>query len=115
MGSIRELTKVVRVHGKGDNKKAAFASALGNVQKQVLKNSEDVLLRIEPVAIDITSAKEKKETERFMFLFFPREKITYEVTLDVTVKISDISLEEVMFTTEIKKSHGFFKNLLRQA
>lgn len=115
MGSIRQETKVVTVEGKGDSKKAAFAAALGSVQKQVLKGNDDVLLRIEPVDVEITKAKEIIETERFMFLFFPREKKTYEVTLKVTVNIADVSLEQVVFATETKGSYNPLKILSKQS
>ena len=45
----QQLTTTVRVEGKGENKAAAFSSALSQVQRTVLKSSaNNVLLRIEP-------------------------------------------------------------------
>ena len=55
--SIQDCQQViVTVEGKGDSKQHAFASALGNIQKKMMQESE-VILRIEPVEVEY---KEKR-------------------------------------------------------
>ncbi|MWN32230.1 MULTISPECIES: DUF4312 family protein [unclassified Gilliamella] len=91
---------VVKVKGHGDSKQRAFATALSQVQKEVLKNTHNIMLRIEPLDIQVVSAIEKITTERFLFIFLPRKKTLYEVTLDVSVDISFIDLSEIEFSAK---------------
>lgn len=98
MNAAENITKKVVVSGKGDTKQNAFASALNDIQAQILKESKDVLLRIEPVSVQILTAEEQTYTERFLFFFFPRERTQYEVRLEVTVAIQQIALDQVSFT-----------------
>lgn len=97
MSATKKTSQIVKVSGKGENKAAAFASALSNVSKKVLKESTDVLLRIEPKDVEILSAVKKNYTERFLFFFFPRKRTTYEVELSVEVEISLIEMADVPF------------------
>ncbi|XKM14347.1 DUF4312 family protein [Orbaceae bacterium ac157xtp] len=92
----------VQVTGKGDSKQKAFAIALQQVQKQVLKNANTILLRIEPLNVEVVNATEQFTTERFLFLFLPRKRAFYEVTLDVTVELSFVDLDSVKFTSKTK-------------
>ncbi len=60
----------------------------------------NVLLRIEPVNVDILKAVENKYTERFLFFFFPRQRISYEVELSVTVAVTEIKLADISFSQQ---------------
>lgn len=91
---------VVRVKGQGDSKQRAFALALNQVQKEVLKNTHNIMLRIEPLNIVVVSAIEKITTERFLFIFLPRKRTFYEITLDVTVDVSFVDLNNIEFTSK---------------
>ena len=90
----------VRVTGQGDSKQRAFAIALNQVQKQVLKNTNNIMLRIEPLDISVVSAIEKITTERFLFIFLPRKKTFYDITLDVSVNVTFIDLNDIKFISK---------------
>lgn len=90
----------VRVTGQGDSKQRAFAIALNQVQKQVFKNTNNVMLRIEPLDISVVSAIEKITTERFLFIFLPRKKTFYDITLDVSVNVTFIDLNDIKFISK---------------
>ncbi|MDT2597922.1 DUF4312 family protein [Enterococcus dongliensis] len=90
---------VVTVEGKGDSKQHAFASALGEIQKKMMQESE-VILRIEPVEVEVVKAVQQSYKERFLFFFFPRIRTHYYVELKVTVNVTTIELNEVTFTQE---------------
>ncbi|MCO6549256.1 MAG: DUF4312 family protein [Gilliamella sp.] len=90
----------VRVKGHGDSKQRAFAIALSQVQKEVLKNINNIMLRIEPIDIQVVSAIEKITTERFLFIFLPRKKTFYEITLDVSVNLIFIDLNDIKCTSK---------------
>ena len=97
----QQLTTTVRVEGKGENKAAAFSSALSQVQRTVLKASvNNVLLRIEPQDVKVIKAEESVKREKFLFFFLAREKKSYYVALDITVNLTVIDTEQVVFVTK---------------
>jgi uncharacterized protein (TIGR03578 family) len=91
---------LVRVKGHSDSKQRTFSNALSQVQKEVLKNTNNILLRIEPIDIQVVSAIEKIVMERFLFIFLPRKKTFYEITLDVSVNVTFIDLNDIEFTSK---------------
>ncbi|CNE51167.1 DUF4312 family protein [Yersinia nurmii] len=95
-----QYTTQVQVKGKGDTKAKAFASALGNVQNTVLKSTQNILLRIEPQDVKVLSAEESVKKEKFLFFFLPREKRTYTVALDITVSVTIINTDKVVFVSK---------------
>ena len=88
---------VIRISGSGSSKEHAFASAFGQVQKEVVKNSGKIMLQINPVDVEIIEAQELTYTEKFLFFFFKRERSKYHVVLDVTVDMTYIDQEAVKF------------------
>ncbi|BDH47387.1 hypothetical protein TUM12370_34310 [Salmonella enterica subsp. enterica serovar Choleraesuis] len=92
-----QFTKSVRVSGKGDTKAKAFADALSHVQGEVLKTSQHILLRIEPQDVKVVTAEVATRKEAFLFFFLKRSRHTYRITLDVTVNIAAINIENVTF------------------
>lgn len=93
-------TTSVKVEGKGDSKAKAFASALANVQGTVLKSTSNILLRIEPQDVSVLKAEEKITKEKFLFFFLSRERKAYTVTLEITVNVTMINTEKVVFVTK---------------
>ncbi|MFH8135299.1 DUF4312 family protein [Pantoea osteomyelitidis] len=89
----------VRVQGKGDSKAKAFADALSQVQSQVLRSTQKILLRIEPQDVQVLRAQESVRTEKFLFFFLARQRRSYSVELEITVSVSVIDSEKVTFTT----------------
>ncbi|MEG3132855.1 DUF4312 family protein [Rouxiella sp. T17] len=94
----QQITSTVRVEGKGETRAAAFSSALSQVQKTVLKSTENILLRIEPQDVKVITAEEKITREKFLFFFLARERKSYYVVLDIIVNMSVINTEQVIFT-----------------
>ncbi|WP_417879924.1 DUF4312 family protein [Vibrio sp.] len=91
-------TSTVRVQGSGKTKNDAMSHALSKIQKTILKDSKKIILRIEPIDIEIIQSTYNEVTEKFMFLFLPRVKTTYFLTLDVTVDITLFDLDDVEFS-----------------
>lgn len=90
--------QTIRISGKGNSKQKACAVALMSIQREVLKNSSNIMLRVEPVGVNLISASEEVFTEKFLFFFFPRKRICYSIVLDVTVEISFVDINEINFT-----------------
>ncbi|CFQ66627.1 putative cytoplasmic protein [Yersinia frederiksenii] len=95
-----QYTTQVQVKGKGDTKAKAFANALGNVQNTVLKSTQNILLRIEPQDVKVLKAELSVKNEKFLFFFLPRERKTYSVELDITVSVTIINTDKVVFVSK---------------
>ncbi|WP_455844662.1 DUF4312 family protein [Pantoea agglomerans] len=87
----------VTVQGKGDSKAKAFADALSKVQQQVLRTSQKILLRIEPMDVRVLRAQESVRKEKFLFFFLARERRNYSVELEITVSVTVIDTDKVEF------------------
>ncbi|TKI06891.1 DUF4312 family protein [Martelella alba] len=88
----------VRVTGRGETKQSALAAALGHVQSAVMKRTGNILLRIEPVQVDVVKAEEICRVEKFLFFFLPREKKTYVVELDISINVAMLDPEKLHFS-----------------
>ena len=92
----------VRIEGKGDSKEKALNYALGNIQKKIMEEYKgNMIIRIEPVNVDVVEAMETSYTERFLFIFAPRVRKKYRVVLDVDVQLFLLDVESINFS-EIK-------------
>lgn len=87
----------IRVEGTGDEKHQAFAHALNQIHGRILKEKNDVIARIEPLAINVIKAEQETYQERFLFFFVPRIRTSYRVLLDVDVEVTSVVMEKVTF------------------
>ncbi|QWL67493.1 DUF4312 family protein [Aeromonas jandaei] len=94
------FTTRVTVSGKGTTRQQAFASALSQVQPTLLKDNQQVLLRIEPVDVQVLKAEESVRVEKFLFFFLPRQRREYRVQLEITVQVTSLDVARVTFTQE---------------
>ncbi|MGL4921201.1 DUF4312 family protein [Aeromonas sp. 30P] len=92
------FTTKVTVNGKGTTRQQAFASALSQVQPTLLKDNQQVLLRIEPVDVQVLKAEESVRVEKFLFFFLPRQRREYRVQLEITVQVTSLDVARVTFT-----------------
>ena len=97
MKENQQLT--VRVQGTGNSRARAFAAALSSIQREILKSNNNMILRLEPLNVEVVSATEKITTEKFLFFFLPREKALCTVILDVTVDVCFVDMGKVSFTS----------------
>lgn len=92
------FTTKVTISGKGTTRQQAFASALSQVQPTLLKDNQQVLLRIEPVDVQVLKAEESVRVEKFLFFFLPRQRREYRVQLEITVQVTSLDVARVTFT-----------------
>ncbi|EUJ42124.1 hypothetical protein BCAMP_00800 [Brochothrix campestris FSL F6-1037] len=74
----------------------------------MLQSSNDVIVRIEPIDIEMLEATATHETERFLFFFFKRDKVTYQVKLNVTIELTKIVVENIAFKERQKNVYQNF-------
>ncbi len=96
----KSIETVVRVSGQGDTKQKAIADALNSIQKTVLKDNSDIILRIEPKDVEVISAHSQSRTEKFLFIFLPRKREHFRVVLDVSLDVTLLSVNEIPFTEQ---------------
>lgn len=90
----------VRVKGTGNSQQKAFAAALAQVQREILKNSNSIILRIEPLDVQVVTAYADISTEKFLFFFLPRKKELYEITIDVVVDVTFVDMADIEFVVK---------------
>ena len=95
-----QFTTTVTVSGKGDSKGKAFADALSRVQNTVLKSTSKILLRIEPVDVQVLRATQSVKTEKFLFFFLARERRLYSLDLAIPVNFTVVVAEQVDFSSQ---------------
>ena len=93
-----DFTTQVMVNGKGATRQQAFAAALSQVQHNLLKDNPLVMLRIEPVGVQVLKAEESVRVEKFLFFFLPRQRREFMVQLEIRVKVSSLDVDKVDFT-----------------
>lgn len=96
----QKMETSVRVNSQGNSRQKALADALSSIQRTVLKNTDNILLRIEPKGVTVISAKVKTTTERLLFLCLPRKREYFSVVLDVSLDIILLNVKEITFTAE---------------
>nr|WP_263324308.1 DUF4312 family protein [Neobacillus sp. Marseille-Q6967] len=106
------IQQKVRVEGTGKTKEHAINIALGQIQKKILNEHKAMMIRIEPLGVEVIEAIEQTYTERFMLFFFPRKRQTYKVVLDVTVQSTLLDVNEIEFK-RIEESGGVVNSIFR--
>ncbi|UHA74249.1 DUF4312 family protein [Paenibacillus sp. 481] len=96
----REKELTLALTGKGDTKLKAFQSIFSQVKTTVAKQNPDVLLRIEPMDVEVVSAKALSYTERFLGFLFPRRRTIYELSVKVKVQLRYVSLSDIEFEAQ---------------
>ncbi|MFB2863698.1 DUF4312 family protein [Aeromonas sp. MdU4] len=92
------FTTQVIVNGKGATRQQAFAAALSQVQPTLLKDNPLVMLRIEPLEVQVLKAEELVRVEKFLFFFLPRQRHEYRVQLEIKVQVTSLDAAKVAFT-----------------
>ncbi|WP_078393151.1 DUF4312 family protein [Shouchella patagoniensis] len=94
---VEQGNKHVDVSGKGSSKEEAISHALSKIQRQVFKGNNQLLLRMEPQSVEVLKAETLTYTERFLFLFMPRKKVVYHITLRVGVATKSFNQELIQW------------------
>lgn len=112
---LKEHICVLEIKGKGDTKEKAFNDVFSQIKPYIAKKfTEAIVVKIEPVEIEVVSACEKVYTERFLWLFFPRKRTWYDITVSVTVQLKLVELCAVSFTTAANQSDTLIRKILHE-
>lgn len=106
------IQHTVKVEGTGKSKEHAINIALGKIQKKVMDEFKGMIIRIEPLGINIIDAIEQTYTERFLLFFFPRKRYVYKVVMNVEVNITLLKVEDIEFKT-IESGNGVIHHIFQ--
>lgn len=101
---LETLEYSIVITGSGESKDKAFHHIFAQLQPMIAqKFSDSVIIRIEPKDVVIEAATEKRHTERFLGVLFPRQRVCFCITARVTVYIKFIKLAKVTFGEQPKE------------
>lgn len=94
---LEETTHEIVVKAYGNSMEDVVGKLFQIMRKQIFKEFDKPIIQMEAQEVYFESVDVKKTTEKFMFLFWPREKAEYTVTarIVVNVKYLDITKEDL--------------------
>ena len=88
--SLVETEVTITLSATGKSKDDAMGKIFSNLRKDIYKKVSGIVIQMEPKDVFIDKVDEKKYTERFMFLFMPREKEEVKLTATIVVNVKYI-------------------------
>lgn len=91
---LEEMKHEVLIKADG----ATLAEAVGKVfqimRKQIFKEIGKPIIQMEADQVFFENVDVHRTTERFLFLFWPREKVCYTITAKVVVNVKYLNITE---------------------
>lgn len=81
----------------GNSLEDAVANVFQVMRKQIYEEIRHPIIQMEAMAVYFEDVKVKKETERFLFLFMPREKMYFTITAKIIVKVKYLKVSKEDF------------------
>lgn len=101
-----ETTQTLRLSGSADTKEGAFNKIFSQIKHVVARQTNDLVVRIEPVGLTVVSATESVRQERLFGLFFPRKRTRYDITVDIEVRLGVVHVEHITFRQQTEQTAG---------
>lgn len=86
-----ETTRQFELIGKGKSIEEAYNNIFTMVRSKVYDAVPGVILHMEPKEVYLLSKEEEVITEKFLFLFLPREKRNWKIKVELLVEIKYIN------------------------
>ncbi len=87
---LKKETRILKISGKGQNKKDAIANSFVKFRKKVEETVDGVIIRIDPMDVLILDVEKNTIKKKFLELFWVKEVITYSVNLEVQFELKYI-------------------------
>lgn len=81
----------------GNSLEDAVANVFQVMRKQIYEDIRRPIIQMEATAVYFEDVKVKKETERFLFLFMPREKMYFTITAKIIVNVKYLNVSKEDF------------------
>lgn len=109
----KEMNMTLRLSGRAETKEGAFNKIFGQIKQMVARQTSDLVVRIEPVAVEVVTATQTIQKERLFGLFFPRTRTNYDITVDIQVRLGVVEIETIRFQQQGGQAAGVGQ-MLRQ-
>lgn len=87
---MKSASKDIIVEATGKSIEEAYGDAFRLLKKKVYNEIQGLILHMEPTAVYVLNEEVKPYTEKFLFLFMPREKKDIKIKIKITVDIKYI-------------------------
>jgi uncharacterized protein (TIGR03578 family) len=76
-----------------------------------VQDDHQIIIRLEPLSVNVIQAKEISYTEYFLFFFFPRKRTKYQYVLNIMVRVSLLNVAGIQHEQQIQENDilGFIK------
>lgn len=81
----------------GDSLEGAVGNLFQVMRKQIFEEIGHPIIQMETSAVYFQKVKLKREKERFLFLFMPREKVYFTITAKIVVKVKYLNITKEDF------------------
>lgn len=94
---LEEKEHEITVTMTGDSLESAVGNLFQAMRKQIFAEIGHPIIQMETTAVYFQNVKLKRETERFLFLFMPREKVYFTITARIVVKVKFLNIAKEDF------------------
>ncbi len=84
---LQEMDHEMTITMTGGSMENAVANLFQLMRKQIFQEIKYPIIQMEAKEVYFDKVQVQKETERFLFLFMPREKMTVAVTARIVVRV----------------------------
>lgn len=89
---MKEARETVVITAKGKSKEDTIGKIFNMLRGQIFEKVNRPIVHMNTEEVYIESVDERKYTERFMFIFMPREKSEFTITAKIVVDVKYIEI-----------------------
>lgn len=91
---LKEVRHETTVTAYGTDLNSVTGRIFQLLRKQIFSEIGKPIIQMESEEVYFENIAAERRTERFMFLFWPREKVSYTITARIVVKIKYLDIEK---------------------
>lgn len=87
---MKEVEKNLIIESEGDSKEKVYGNIFSILRKKVYDEVDGLIIHMEPLEVYELDVKELTRNEKFLGLFMHREKVKFNIKVEIVVKIKYI-------------------------
>lgn len=89
---MQTVKKEITITGHGKSKSEAFSNVFSQLRNRIYKEVDGLIIQMEPEEVYLVDTNEKKYTEKFLWIFMPRERCYYEIKAKIVVLVKYVTI-----------------------
>lgn len=85
----KEIKRLI-ISGKGKTEQGAIANCFSSFRKEVEKDIDGVIIKLDPIEVYILNKEKKIEVKKFFELFWAKEITSYVVKIEIEFEVKYI-------------------------